>query len=168
MADNRLGPRVATLVAATMRGGTSECLRGFGYRPAPTLLQLQQQPSDHLRGTAPPLEKGTDKDQNIPRSSRLSQRYSGENSCGSNPRVAAASMRESLSSLQRTSALEPSARGRLNSTAPTTTVGTAGGTMGPGTNDLEALAPNNSSPITATVAIEEDLGRPQTAGTASG
>ncbi|CAN0524793.1 unnamed protein product, partial [Ectocarpus sp. 12 AP-2014] len=136
VADNRLGPRVATLVAATMRGGTSECLRGFGYRPAPTLSQLQQQPSDNLHDTAPPFEKGADKDQSIPRPSRPSQRYTGENSCGSNPRVAAASVRESLSSLQRRSALEPStARGRLNSTAPTTTVGAAGGTMGSGTND---------------------------------
>ncbi|CBN79012.1 Hypothetical leucine rich repeat and MORN motif protein [Ectocarpus siliculosus] len=169
VADNRLGPRVATLVAATMRGGTSECLRGFGYRPAPALSELQQQPSDHLHATAPPFEKGADTDQSIPGSPGPSQRYSGENSCGSNPRVAAASMRESLSSLQRTSALEPStARGRLNSTAPTTTVGAAGGTMGPGTNDLEVLTRNNSSPITATAAIEEDLGRPQTAGTASG
>ncbi|CAM9218551.1 unnamed protein product [Ectocarpus sp. 13 AM-2016] len=169
VADNRLGPRVATLVAATMRGGTSECLRGFGYRPAPTLLQLQQQPSDHLPDTAPSFEKGADKDQSIPRPSRPSQRYSGENSCGSNPRVAAASARESLSSLQRTSALEPStARGRLNSTATTTTVGAAGGTMGSGTNDLEVLARKNSFPITVTAAIEEDLGRPQTAGTASG
>lgn len=32
--DNKLGPRVATLVAASMRSGTSGCLRGFGFPAA--------------------------------------------------------------------------------------------------------------------------------------
>lgn len=34
VADNRFGTEVATAVAASMRGGTRECLRGFGLRTA--------------------------------------------------------------------------------------------------------------------------------------
>lgn len=183
-----MGPRVATLVAATMRGGTSQCLRGFGYRPAAApLASLNQQrhdgPSREHRGNGnhgnpePSLKGDTEKEQ---RGSSLSSSQKVDASdaraakgapsfptgatkqssyaTGRAPRVAVASMRQSLSGLQRTSALASSA----SSSRPSLTTavsGAVGGTLTVGSaNQITAVA----------AAFEEDLGRPQTAGTASG
>ncbi len=182
VADNRMGPRVATLVAASMRGGTSQCLRGFGYRPAAApLVSLNQQRDDgqshENRGDGNP-ESSLKKDaENGPRGSSLilSQADArgakgapslptgaakrSSSATGRVPRFSAASMRQSVSGLQRTSALASSA---LSSRSSLTTVsGSVEGTLTAGSasaNQITAVA----------AAFEEDLGRPQTAGTASG
>eukprot|EP00903_Cladosiphon_okamuranus_P011608 g10918.t1 len=63
VADNRMGPRVATLVAATMHGGTTQCLRGFGYRVASKEIRgqhHQDRRSSEAGGdgnAAPPFER---------------------------------------------------------------------------------------------------------------
>lgn len=184
VADNRLGPRVATLVAASMRGGTLKCLRGFGYRPA----------KDDRRGgkiTAPFADNGTtgtaaerssssptrDSETCIitgaaptPGITSMGNRSGCVNSRSSSAlRAAVASTRQSLSSLQRTSAIESSPNSSQSSSMASSADDAAPGrTPGVGDNELRRLSVN-SAPITAdAVAFEEDLGRPQTAGTASG
>ncbi|CAN0134436.1 unnamed protein product [Scytosiphon promiscuus] len=179
VADNRLGPRIATLVAASMRGGTSQCLRGFGYR----------RPTDAGRGdniAAPFAESGAD---TAARSSSSPKRNLGNCVAGAVPateptsagkrfggvkggsssalRAAVASTRQSSSSLQRTSAIESSPNGSQSSTT-IANAGASGGTPGAGKSELHLLS-IESAPITPdAVAFEGDLGRPQTAGTASG
>lgn len=171
-----MGPRVATLVAATMRGRTSHCLRGFGYRPAP-IAGLNQHPDGQScedRGDsnkhAPTLEKSAEKEQRGPLNSspkRDARDVTGapslpvgamkRTSCatGRAPGVPVTSMRQSLSGLQRTSALASP----TSSSRPSLSIvsGAVGGTAG-SANQITAVA----------AAFEEDLGRPQTAGTASG
>lgn len=175
-----------------MRGGTTECLRGFGYRQAPIFRQQQQQHhnqdgrSRELRrdGTADEQssEKGcTEKGQrpsgasseanaaganqvpSSPTHASVGKRSSCANT-GSAPRVAVASLRQSLSGLQRTSALASSPVSRRSIEAA------AGGEVRTGSSKAElfsSMHSSSSAPITAVTAFEEE-GRPQTAGTASG
>lgn len=181
MADNRLGPRVATLVAATMRGGTSQCLRGFGYRPPPDIRSGGN-------NTAPIAENGLE---TAERSSSSPRKIVGSCGAGAAPapeptsvgqrlgstkrtsssalRAVVASTRHSSSSLQRTSAIESSLSGSQSSTITNNNAGVSSGGI-PGAERTEPqLLSTKSAPVTAdAVAFEDDLGRPQTAGTASG
>ena len=192
VADNRLGPRVATLVAATMHGGTMQCLRGFGYRAASK--ENPQQQHHHGDGrpsevggdgdnAAPPFERGQRSTSSAPEkndgsteetpsrpASATGKRSSHANNSGNNaqPTVSLALTRQSLSSLPRTSALASPAPRSNGSKSTSTLSGAAGvGVVGSGGSDSRLLS-TSDAPTTAAAAFEEDLGRPQTAGTASG
>lgn len=174
-----MGPRVATLVAATMHGGTPQCLRGFGYRAA------RGEPDVCGDGNAaPPFEKAQQRSALSPENndggakevpsrpvSATGKRSSRANSGNNTQRVSlSASTRQSLSGLQRTSALaSPSSRNTVvGSKSATTFSGAAGvGVVGSGSSESLILS-TSGAPTTAAAAFEEDLGRPQTAGTASG
>lgn len=188
VADNRLGPGVATLVAATMHGGTSQCLRGFGYRAAPKTIQQRHRQDGGSRevcddgDAAPPSEEGqqsalspekfdggTKETQSRP-TSAVGKRSSRANGGNAQP-VSFATTRHSSLGLQRTSALASPAS-RTNGSRPSALAGEAGvGVMGSGSNEFQLLSTSDGAPTTAdddAAAFEEDLGRPQTAGTASG
>lgn len=179
VADNRMGPRVATLVAATMHGGTSQCLRGFGYRAAPNAVHQQHHPNGRpleVCGdghTAPPFEKGQRSSSSPEKNdgaaeetpsrptSATGKRSSQANNGNSQP-ASLSSTRQSLSGLQRTSALaSPASRNNGSKLTPLS------GVVGSGGSESQDL-PTSGAPTMAAAAFEEDLGRPQTAGTASG
>lgn len=176
VADNRMGPRVATLVAATMHGGTSQCLRGFGYRAAQNTIQQQQQHQDgrspeicvdgkgQRSASSPEKNDGGVNETRRP-TSATGKRSSSANSGIAQP-VSGALTRQSLSGLQRTSALASPASRKNGSKLMLS--GAAGvGVVGSGSSELQLLS-TSGAPTTAAAAFEEDLGRPQTAGTASG
>lgn len=191
VADNRMGPGVATLVAATMHGRTPQCLRGFGYRAVPKEFQQQKKHQDGRSSevggdfggnAAPPFEKGGQRSALSPsekhcdsgaeetpsrRTFPTGKRSSHANSGDTQP-LSLTPVRQSLSGgLQRTSAVaSPPPRG--NCSTLSTSTGAAGeGVVGSGGSQSQLLSISDP-PTIATAAIEEDLGRPQTAGTASG
>lgn len=197
VADNRMGPRVATLVAATMHGGTTQCLRGFGCRAASK--EVQQQHHQDRRSSeaggddnaAPPFERGqrsalppAEKNDGgasgasgasgakEPPSSRpisaTEKSFRRANSGDNAQPVSSTSTRQTLSGLQRTSALASPTTSNAISRSTSTLSGEAGvGAVGSGGSEPQLLS-TSDAPTMAASAFEEDLGRPQTAGTASG
>lgn len=186
VADNRMGPRVATLVAATMHGGTVQCLRGFGYPAVPKEVQQQHHRDGKSRqvcgdgNAAPPFEEGQgfglspQKNDSGAKGTPCRPAYSvgkhpSRADSGNAQPASLASTRQSLSSLKRTLALASPAS-RSNGSQPASTLsGAAGvGAVGSGRRESRLLSTSDAPTTAAAAAFEEDLGRPQTAGTASG
>lgn len=172
VADNRLGPRVATLVAATMHGGTTQCLRGFGYRAAPKENRQQDGRSNEVGGqrsaSSPEKNDGGVKETPSRPTSATGKRPGRANSGNAQPAVSLALTRQSLSGLPRTSALaSPVPRSNGSKSAPALSGASGVGVVRSGGSESRVLS-TSDAPSTAAAAFEEDLGRPQTAGTASG
>lgn len=173
VADNRLGPRVSTLVAATMRGGTSKCLRGFGFRALPPSTLRHQDGSTDFCGAAPPLEGR--ENARFPPSSRESWAKNSEldsdalgwplsagESCSGGVAVGSVGRPPRL---ERTPVLPLSAS---SPDGPETTESEVVLIVEKQDNGGVARVSTRSPLVAGTAAFEEELGRPQTAGTASG
>lgn len=183
VADNRLGPRVATLLAATMRAGTAPCLRGFGYSPRVRPQHEEGALPQQSRGAARPLE-GAGKDGRSSCSKKTAPSSAenvhtdtddhddnGVNAAGDKVVDTGANCtlmsscemvgpRGGLGNLDR--------RFSANKGGVATVQETAAAGRG-GVGGVEGyLCNRNGMGVAGATALEEQLGRPQTAGTASG
>lgn len=176
-----------------MHGGTTECLRGFGYRPARNLQQQRHQHHhqggrsrkvchDGKKADVQSAEKGMEKGQRSSASSSSETNADGVTQPPSLPtpgkigrkRFSSCANTGSAARVIKTSPRQ--SRSGLERTSALTSSsasrsgskssGAAGGAMGTGSHKVKLLS-TNSAPMTAAAAFEED-GRPQTAGTASG
>lgn len=179
MADNRLGPRVATLIAATMRGGTSQCLRGFGFRVSSWSQRRhdrQEKVEPYCEGSPPPFDLAEEAQRPSPSSDSMQFNSSGSSLEGL-----------LVSEGRKINDVHPS--GNVFCSSKDSTAGAKVGSVGETpflkpilTGDLETKAgedgkksnlqfeslPESKATAKDAAAFEEEIGRPQTAGTASG
>lgn len=184
MADNRLGPAVATLVAASMRGGTSQCLHSFGFQSPQhqdrnNLVEIEGSCSacSNTNDYGPPFERGEEAEagRNKEGGEVLAGGCSKSGGSGSSSssgggagpedvgKVVAPEHNRRLRPQQKTPGVE------LTSLYGGSESGGSGGRREEERRSSSGgLSSTTSATSTAAAAFEQELGRPQTAGTASG